>query len=105
MPIEKLTKNEFYEKAYTAQQPVLIEFFMPECSYCKEFEPVLHEVGSVEDKKIFTVNIEEEKELSEYYRIMSVPTTIALKQGAIVTRCLGSLKKETVLDMFDMASA
>ena len=105
MPIGVLTKNDFYEKAFVSAEPVLVEFFSPACPYCQQFTPVLDDVAREDNgKKIFTVNIDEEKDLAQYYQIHSVPTTIALKQGAIVTRCLGCLKKETVLEMFSMAS-
>ena len=104
MPIDVLTKNDFYEKAYIAKEPVLIEFFSPACSYCQQFTPVLDSVVREDNsKKIFTINIDIEKELTQYYQIHSVPTTIALKQGTVITRCLGCLKKETVLEMFAMA--
>lgn len=105
MAIDILNKDNFYEKAYVSQEPVLIEFYSPKCSFCQMFTPILTDVAhELDDKKIFTINVDEETELAQYYQIRSVPTTLALKQGAVVTRCLGCLKKETIMQMFDMAS-
>jgi thioredoxin 1 len=105
MAIDALNKNNFYEKAYISQEPVLIEFYSPQCSFCQMFTPILSDVAQEYNaKKIFTINVDEERELAQYYQIKSVPTTLAMKQGAVITRCLGCLKKETILQMFEMAS-
>lgn len=103
MAVESLHSHNFYHKAHLSNEPVLVEFYSPNCPYCRKFAPVLDEFENEYDAQVYAVNVDEEQELARYYNIGSVPTTVAMRQGAIVTKVLGMVDKDTILQMMQLA--
>ncbi|MDR0396550.1 MAG: thioredoxin family protein [Oscillospiraceae bacterium] len=105
MPLKALNSGNFYETVFANPEPALVEFYSPHCSYCGRLEPVLEDIQSAYggNKRLYQINVDEEKELARYYRVRSVPTTILMKRGAPAVTCLGCMSKEQTLQMWDIA--
>jgi thioredoxin-like negative regulator of GroEL len=88
------------------EEPALVEFYSPRCSYCVKFAPVFEDLEASLNgsRRLCKINIDEEKDLAAYYRVRSVPTTILLKRGTAAITCLGCLSKEQLLQMWDIAA-
>lgn len=77
--------------------PVVIDFWATWCGPCMRMSPVIDELAQQYDGQvqIGKYNIEEETELYDEYRIMSIPTILFFKNGEQVRdlRLAGSQSK------------
>ena len=50
-----------------------------------------------ENIKVCKIDVDEEPELAKRFRIVSIPTLIAMKDGNVVNQALGAMPKEKIL--------
>ncbi len=71
----------------------LVDFYAEWCGPCKMMGPVLESLDNV---NVIKVNVDEHGDLSEKYRIMSIPTLIFFKDGVKVNEFVGFHSKEQI---------
>ncbi len=89
MSVEQLTRKEFSVKIadtdtvnsewkYRGDKPALVDFYATWCGPCKALGPVLEELaGKYKDKiYIYKVDVDKEEELSDIFKIRTVPTLL-----------------------------
>ena len=78
MAIINITKEIFEEQILKADQPVLVDFWAPWCTYCRRI------AEQQEDKLVFAkVNVDEAPEIAEKYGIVTIPTLLLFKNGEV----------------------
>lgn len=72
-------------------KPVLIDFWAPWCGPCKQLKPLLEQLVAAKGGKIILakVNVDENPELAQAFRVQSVPMVVALYKGQPVTAFAG----------------
>lgn len=72
-------------------KPTLVDFFATWCGPCKMQSPILEQVKNRlgDAVNIVKIDVDKNAELSEIYRIQSVPTLILFKGGEPVWRGYG----------------
>ncbi len=71
----------------------LVDFYAEWCGPCKMMGPILESLNNV---NVIKVNVDEHGDLSEQFRIMSIPTLIFFKDGKKVDEVVGFHSKEQI---------
>ena len=101
MSILKITKDNFETEVLKSDKTVLIDFWASWCGPCKRVSPIIEEVaGETGDSAIIgKVNVDEEPELAQVFKVMSIPTLAVLKNGKVVKSVVGVQSKQEILSM------
>ena len=99
MSVINLDKNNFKEIVNT-DKIVLIDFWAPWCGPCRMVSPIVDEIADEHPEIVVgKVNVDDEAELAQEFGVMSIPTLIVMKDGAIVNQSVGAKPKEQILEM------
>ena len=95
-----VNQNNFREEVVNSDRPVLIDFFAPWCGPCRMVVPIVEQIAEErEDIKVVKINVDEEPELASQFRVMSIPTLVVFKDGAVVNQAVGARSKDAILAM------
>lgn len=91
----KFTTANFEEEVLKSELPVLVDFYADWCGPCKMMGPIVKEMADIYNgkMKIGKLNIDEEMEIAQKYRVMSIPTFIIFKNGQVVETTVGGMPK------------
>lgn len=97
----KISKDNFQNEVMESGKPVLLDFWAAWCGPCRMVAPIVDEIAAENpDLKVCKVNVDEEQELAAAFKVMSIPTLVAIKGGKIVDQMRGAREKEEILEMF-----
>lgn len=96
-----LNKDNFTSEVLESDKPVLVDFWAEWCGPCRMLAPVVAEIaedfsGSV---KVGKVNVAEEPELAQKYRVEFIPTLIVFRNGKPESTSTGYVPKEKIEEM------
>lgn len=92
--IEHVNASNFNEIVLQSNVPVLVDFYAEWCGPCKALAPVLEEFARENPKaKIVKVNVDENHELANRYRIDSIPSLLVFKNNDLSARHMGFADK------------
>jgi thioredoxin 1 len=91
MAVGKVSDADFESEVLKATGTVIVDFWAEWCGPCKQIGPVLDEIsGKLGEKvKIVKLNVDENQKTAEQYGIMSIPTLLMFKNGAISSKQVG----------------
>ena len=76
----------------------LLDFYADWCGPCRMMAPVVEQIANERsDILVGKVNVDEEPELAQRFGVFSIPTIVALKDGAVVNQSVGARPKEQIL--------
>lgn len=96
-----ITKENFEELVLKADKPVIVDFFADWCGPCKMMGPILEEFAKEHEGKFIVakINVDDEEELAETYKVMSIPAIKIFKNGEVVSSAVGVQSKARLLEM------
>ncbi len=90
MALTHLTKNDFDQAVNAGDDLVVVDFFATWCGPCKMLSPVVERMAEQHPEvHFYKVDIDEEPDLAERFRIMSVPTLLYMKRGQEINKTIG----------------
>jgi thioredoxin 1 len=99
--IKEINDSSFNSEVMNSEKPVVVDFWATWCGPCRMLAPVMEEVdgelgGSI---KFVKVNVDENPEVSQKFRIASIPTVMVFKDGNVVNQMVGFRPKQDVLKL------
>ena len=95
-----INKYNFNEEILKSDKPVLIDFWAPWCGPCRMVVPIVEEIARENpDIKVGKINVDEEPELANQFKVMSIPSLFVMKDGKIVNQSMGAKPKQQILAM------
>lgn len=95
-----ITKDNFAQQVLNNPNPVLLDFWAPWCGPCRMVAPIVEEIARErEDITVGKINVDEEMELAMQFGIVSIPTLIVMKGGAVAEKTVGYVPKSEILKM------
>ena len=100
MEIMKVTSANFEEEVLNSDKTVLIDFYADWCGPCKAYSPIVEAVANEnQDIKVVKINVDNAQEIAYKYQVMSIPTTVIIKNGQEVNRAVGMMSKSDLIEM------
>ena len=98
--IIKVTSENFSGEVLQSEKKVLIDFYATWCEPCKILSPIVEEIAKERDDiKVVKIDIDEEFEIADTYRIFSIPTLVVIENGVEIERVVGVVSKEEIENM------
>jgi thioredoxin 1 len=99
----QFTDVNFQKEALESNIPVLVDFYADWCGPCKMIAPIVAELaGEYEGVfKIGKLNVDQEQDTAEKYKVMSIPTLIIYKNGEAVDKVVGLVSKQVLQEKLE----
>lgn len=95
-----ITTDNFQSEVLESDKPVLIDFWATWCGPCMRQGPIVEELGE-EGYAVGKVDVDQNMELAQQFRVMSIPTLIVFKNGEEAHRLVGLTEKEDLKKLLD----
>ena len=94
----KFTTANFEAEVLKSEIPVLVDFYAEWCGPCKMMGPIVEKMAEkYEGKvKIGKLNVDENMEIAQKYRVASIPTFIFFEGGEAVETAIGGMSAKAL---------
>ena len=104
MAVVTITTENFAQEVLHSDKPVLLDFWASWCGPCRMLSPIVDEVAEERtDVKVGKVNVDEQPELARRFGIMSIPTVMVFKNGALHAQAVGVQTQQKLEEMLHSA--
>ncbi len=94
-----VTRSKF-EDLLAGEKPVLVDFWASWCGPCRMMAPIVEEIAAEHaELAVAKVNVDDEPELAQKYKVMNIPTLLLFRGGDIIKRQIGAVSKSRLEEM------
>ncbi len=95
----ELTSENFEREVINSEKPVIVDFWAEWCGPCRMMAPVIDELADERtDIKVCKLNVDDEAELANRYKISAIPTVVLFKDGSAAAQSLGYKEKDALVE-------
>ena len=91
--------DELFNEVVLKEKKVLVDFYANWCGPCRMLRPILDSVAEELNKKIVSINIDDNSSLAEKYNVLSIPCLVLFENGKETKRSVGLISKDEVIDL------
>lgn len=104
--ILELNGDNFASEVLESEQAVLVDFWAPWCGPCRQLTPVIEQLAEANAgvAKVTKFNIDDNTEIAQNYKVMSIPTVIVFKGGSEARRFVGVATQQQLQEAIDEAT-
>ena len=95
--------EEAFDQLIAGDTPVLVDFWATWCGPCRMIAPIVEEIANEYAGRaiVAKVDVDEQGELAQRYRVMNIPTLMLFKQGQLVDKAIGARPKAALEQMLN----
>lgn len=86
--ITPITGTANFDKAIE-KGDVIVGFSAPWCGYCRKLRPVMEKISGEVDIPFYGINVDNDKELAERYKVETIPDVFFFHDGKPVDSIIG----------------
>ena len=100
MAVLKIDGNNFEEKILKAQGTAVVDFWADWCGPRRMFSPIIDQLAKEHPElTVGKINVDENPELAEKYRVMGIPTLLVFRNGQVAATSVGVKTKRALEEM------
>jgi thioredoxin len=100
--VQKVTAQDFSREVYFSPVPVVVDAYADWCGPCRALAPLLERAAELYAGrlKFLKVDIDEDPDVAEVYRVEGVPTLLFFRDGQLIDRVVGLAEPRSLLVKF-----
>ena len=93
--------NNFNIEGFETFEKVIVDFSASWCGPCNVLTPILDEITSTTDIKVFKIDVDENQDMAIANEVRSIPTMLYFKRGELINRTTGVKQKNEIIEIFN----
>ena len=100
-----ITEENFEKEIQNESKPIVLDVYAEWCGPCQQMMPIVEELEKEmgDTYKFAKLNVDEARDISIKYGVISVPTFLFIKNGEVKGKETGYMSKETLKEKIEAA--